>query len=380
MLADQVRLDQGAPRAPGPTCSTWCRRCSWTRRPACVPPSSSASISAPTPSAPLSFRARTAARWERPSSTIRAGTTACCCTRGTRTWRARTPLTTARGCASVIGALAGASRHREFARHRVIGIGVDTTGSTPLPIDAAARPLAMDARWRENLAAHAWLWKDHTGAAEAAAITDAARTRASHLLAPIGGTYSSEWWWSKIWHCLKVAPDVFDAAASWVELRRLRARCSRRSHGARQIVRCICAAGHKRCTAMRGAASRRPSSSRRSIPGSRRSVHAVRSRAAAWHPAGHLCREWAATFDLPEGIPIAMGAFDAHYAAVGAGVRPGTLVKIIGTSTRDCAVLPMTATNATTFHGFRGSAASCPDRSCRAFSGSKRVSRPSAIS
>src|SRR4051812_5646884 len=117
--------------------------------------------------------------------------------------------------ASVSGAIAEATRDPGFSPERVIGIGVDTTGSTPLPIDAAAQPLALDPRWDDNLAAHAWLWKDHTSAAEAARITETARAHAPEYLAPIGGVYSSEWWWSKIWHCLVVAPDVFDATASW---------------------------------------------------------------------------------------------------------------------------------------------------------------------
>ena len=115
---------------------------------------------------------------------------------------------------SVTGALAEAGRTSGFAADRVIGIGVDTTGSTPLPLDGQARPLALDPVWNKNLAAHAWLWKDHTSAAEAARITEIARMHAPEYLAPIGGTYSSEWWWSKIWHCLNVAPDVFDAAVS----------------------------------------------------------------------------------------------------------------------------------------------------------------------
>src|SRR3954469_7283885 len=72
--------------------------------------------------------------------------------------------------ASVTGALAEAERHTGFSRDRVIGIGVDTTGSTPLPVDAQARALALDSRWTGNLAAHAWLWKDHTSADEAASI------------------------------------------------------------------------------------------------------------------------------------------------------------------------------------------------------------------
>ena len=77
---------------------------------------------------------------------------------------------------AVGGALKAAdARARRSARDRVIGIGVDTTGSTPLPVDAQARPLAMDPTWQNNLAAHAWLWKDHTSAAEAAAITETAQ-------------------------------------------------------------------------------------------------------------------------------------------------------------------------------------------------------------
>ncbi len=97
---------------------------------------------------------------------------------------------------SVNGALAAAEKTNGFSRRDVIGIGVDTTGSTPMPVDAACRPLALDPRWKGNLAAHAWLWKDHTGAAEAAEITAAAARFAPQYLAPIGGTYSSVWLWS----------------------------------------------------------------------------------------------------------------------------------------------------------------------------------------
>ena len=247
--------------------------------------------------------------------------------------------------ASVTGALAEASRDPSFSCDRVIGIGVDTTGSTPLPIDAAARPLALDPRWRDNLAAHAWLWKDHTGAAEATAITEAARTHAPFLLAPIGGAYSSEWWWSKIWHCLKVAPDVFDAAASWVELADFVPAILAGVSDPRRIVRCICAAGHKALYGDAWGGLPPAAFLERLDP----KLGTLRSRLydralPPGTPAGHLCAEWAGTLGLPEGIAIAMGGFDAHYAAVGAGVTPGTLVKIIGTSTCDCAVLPMGAT------------------------------------
>ena len=247
--------------------------------------------------------------------------------------------------ASVNGALNEAARDPSFSRDRVIGIGVDTTGSTPLPIDAAARPLALDPRWRDNLAAHAWLWKDHTGAAEAVAITETARAHAPFLLAPIGGTYSSEWWWSKIWHCLKVAPEVFDAAASWVELADFVPAVLAGASDPKQIVRCICAAGHKALYGDAWGGLPPPAFLERLDP----KLAALRTRLydRAVPPgtaAGHLCREWATALDLPEGIAIAMGAFDAHYAAVGAGVEPGTLVKIIGTSTCDCAVLPMSTT------------------------------------
>lgn len=243
--------------------------------------------------------------------------------------------------ASVNGALAEADGHSGFARDRVIGIGVDTTGSTPLPIDAHARPLALDPRWSSNLAAHAWLWKDHTSAAEAAAITETAKTHAPQYLAPIGGTYSSEWWWSKIWHCLNAAPEVFDAAASWVELADFVPAVLAGVDRPQDIVRCVCAAGHK---AMYSEAwNGLPSETflARLDP----KLAALRKRLydkayAPGRPAGRLSAEWARTFGLPEGIAIAMGGFDAHYGAIGAGVQTGTLVKIIGTSTCDCAIAP----------------------------------------
>jgi L-ribulokinase len=243
---------------------------------------------------------------------------------------------------SVRDALKAADVNPGFSRDRVIGIGVDTTGSTPLPVDAQARPLAMDPRWKDNLAAHAWLWKDHTSAGEAVAITDAAKAHAPELLAPIGGTYSSEWWWSKIWRCLKVAPDVFDAAASWVELADFVPAVLAGVNDSTKVVRCICAAGHKAMYSEAWGGLPPKSFLARLDP----KLADLRDRLydKAWapgRPAGHLSDDWAREFGLQPGIAIAMGGFDAHYGAVGSGVRTGTLVKIIGTSTCDCAIAPV---------------------------------------
>lgn len=245
--------------------------------------------------------------------------------------------------ASVTGALAAARRSTPaFTPDEVIGIGVDTTGSTPLPLDAQARPLALDPAWESNLAAHAWLWKDHTSAAEAARITDIARAHAPEYLSPIGGTYSSEWWWSKIWRCLNVAPDVFDAAASWVELADFIPAVLAGVHDPARIVRCVCAAGHKAMYSEAWGGLPSKAFLARLDP----KLAALRDRLydeahPPGRPAGALSPDWAAALGLREGITIAMGGFDAHYGAIGAGIRTGTLVKIIGTSTCDCAIAPV---------------------------------------
>lgn len=244
--------------------------------------------------------------------------------------------------ASVTAALADAERKPGFSRGRIIGIGADTTGSTPMPVDGQARPLATDPAWESNLAAHAWLWKDHTSADEAAAITDTARRYAPQYLAPIGGTYSSEWWWSKIWHCLNVAPDVFDAAASWVELADYIPALLSGVDDSRRIVRCVCAAGHKAMYSDAWGGLPDATFLARLHP----KLAALRDRLydkayPPGRPPGHLSHEWSNALGLPPGITIAMGGFDAHYGAVGSGIQPGTLVKIIGTSTCDCAIAPL---------------------------------------
>lgn len=242
--------------------------------------------------------------------------------------------------ASVKGALAAAKDEREFDPDRVVGIGIDTTGSTPIPVDETGTPLALDPKWSDNLAANAWLWKDHTSAERAAAITETAQRHAPQYLAPIGGTYSSEWFWSKIWHCLETAPDVFEAATSWVELADYVPALLAGARRVSDIVRCVCAAGHKGMYSEAWGGLPSKEFLARLDPRLADLRDRLYEKAyAADRAAGALCDAWAEKLGVPPGIPIAMGGFDAHYGAVGAGVEPGTLVKIIGTSTCDCAVV-----------------------------------------
>src|SRR5438093_9712559 len=105
---------------------------------------------------------------------------------------------------SVRTALEQAAKADGFSPNEVIGIGVDTTGSSPIPVDEKNVPLALHAKWKDNLAAQCWLWKDHTSYREAARITELAAEHRPQYIAKCGNTYSSEGWWSKIWRCLKV--------------------------------------------------------------------------------------------------------------------------------------------------------------------------------
>ena len=241
---------------------------------------------------------------------------------------------------SVAGALARAMGREGFAAGRVIGIGVDTTGSSPIPVDAGNRPLALTG-WGDRLAAQCWLWKDHTSWREAARITELAAAHRPQFLAKCGGTYSSEWFWAKIWHCLNTAPDVFAAAYSWVELADWIPAVLAGVDDPRKVRRGVCAAGHKALYAEDWGGL--PDKEFLGLLEPR--LAELRDRLYeqahdASTPAGALAPAWADRLGLPAGIPIAIGEFDVHYGAVGCGIREGILVKVIGTSTCDCAVAP----------------------------------------
>jgi len=242
--------------------------------------------------------------------------------------------------AVVRGALAKAKKSRRgFDPEQIIGIGVDTTGSTPLPVDREGTPLALRPQFSRNLNAMAWLWKDHTAYAEAAEITEAARRLRPHYLAKCGGTYSSEWFWSKILHCKRVAPEVFASAYSWVEHCDYMPALLAGETRPEKILRSVCAAGHKAmyCREWGGLPDKE------FLAALDPDLANLRDRlyseaVPADRLAGRLCKEWAHKLGLKPGIAIAVGAFDAHMGAVGAGIREGTLVKILGTSTCDMLV------------------------------------------
>tara|TARA_R100000027_G_scaffold67263_1_gene65295 strand:- start:20447 stop:22117 length:1671 start_codon:yes stop_codon:yes gene_type:complete len=242
---------------------------------------------------------------------------------------------------SIKGALSEASvAVPGFDPGAIVGIGVDSTGSSPIPVDNQNVPLALQERWKDNLNAQCWLWKDHTSTEEAAEITRLASEHRPHFLAKCGNTYSSEWWWSKLWHCLKTDPDVFEAAYSWIELCDYVPSVLAGISDPKEVVRGVCAAGHKAMYAEDWGglpdegflAMLDPQ-----LAALRRRLYEKAFDAST--RAGRLCEEWAGRLGLSEGTVISIGEFDVHYGAIGSGVTEGTLVKVIGTSTCDCAVV-----------------------------------------
>lgn len=241
---------------------------------------------------------------------------------------------------SVRAALAIAGRDPVFSPDRVIGIGMDGTGSSPIPVTAENAALAMQVQWRDHLAAQCWLWKDHTSYAEAAAITTIAAKERPQYLAKCGNTYSSEWFWSKLWHCLKTHPEVFEQAFSWVELTDWIPSVLAGVTDPRAIRRGVCAAGHKAfyCDEWGGL----PDTDFLAMLDPKLAELRERLFEKAYDAsvaAGQLCQQWADKLGLPIGIPIAIGEMDVHYGAVGCGIAEGTLVKVIGTSSCDCMVV-----------------------------------------
>ena len=233
--------------------------------------------------------------------------------------------------ASVSGALAGVDATS------IAGIGVDTTGSTPMAVDAAGRPLAL--AMPERLDAQAWLWKDHTSIAEAEEITE--KGRGTPYLENIGGKYSSEWFWAKLLHCTRQSPDLIDAAASWVEMCDVIPAWLAGIDDVRAIPRSACAAGHKAMwhTTWGGLPSAEFLAKLSPALASFRGK-LYNQVVAIDHRVGTLDPDIAARAGLSPQTVVAAGAFDAHLGALGAGIRPGMLVKIMGTSTCDIMVAP----------------------------------------
>ena len=163
-----------------------------------------------------------------------------------RTWRGRTRPTTSR-----VSTNRWAERSEPPASSVAFRPRRSSASASTRPARRRSRSTARACRWRcsrafrKNLAAHAWLWKDHTGHAEAAEITERAARDKDGYLTKCGGTYSSEWYWSKILHCQRTAPKVFAAAYSWVELADFVPGFITGNLNPDTMPRGICAAGHK---------------------------------------------------------------------------------------------------------------------------------------
>jgi L-ribulokinase len=223
------------------------------------------------------------------------------------------------------------------------GIAVDTTGSTPVAVDRQGTPLALLPGFEENPNAMFVLWKDHTAVEEADQINKVARSWGGEDYTKyVGGVYSSEWFWAKILHVLRVDQKVREAAFSWVEHCDWIPALLTGSSDPLSMKRSRCAAGHKAMwhASFDGLPSEEFLTRLDPLLGGVRD-RLYRETYTSDVPCGTLSKEWATRLGLPETVVVGVGSFDAHMGAVGGGIEPGILTKIVGTSTCDMLIAPM---------------------------------------
>lgn len=224
---------------------------------------------------------------------------------------------------------------------KVVAIGVDTTGSSPIAVDSTGTPLALNSKFAENPNAMFVLWKDHTSVKEAAEINQHATKFETNYLQFVGGIYSSEWFWAKLLHILRADEQIRTACVSWVEHCDWIPFMLTGGNDIKNLKRSVCAAGHKGlwAEAFNGYP---PNEFFTSLDPLLDGYTDTLGKLiyASDQPAGTLSAEWATKLGLPENVVVAVGAFDAHMGAVGGQIEPYELSKVMGTSTCDILVAP----------------------------------------
>ena len=225
----------------------------------------------------------------------------------------------------------------------IVGITVDTTGSTPVAVDKDGVPLSFKPGFENNPDAMFVLWKDHTGVKEAAEINELARLWGGIDFTKYeGGIYSSEWFWAKILHVLRNSREVRKDAWSWVEHCDWIPALLTGNTNPAEIKRSRCAAGHKAMwhADFNGLPDQKFLSKLDPLlTGLRERLY--NETFTSDIEVGVLSEEWAKKLGLPANVKVGVGTFDAHSGAVGGEIKPYQLVKVMGTSTCDMIVAPM---------------------------------------
>ncbi len=237
----------------------------------------------------------------------------------------------------------------------VKGISVDTTGSTPVAVDATGTPLALVPGFENNPNAMFVLWKDHTATKEAEEINTHAAKFPVNYLQFVGGIYSSEWFWAKLLHVLREDEAVRKNIHSFVEHCDWIPFLLTGGNDATQVKRGVCSAGHKALWAAEFDGLP-PNDFFKSLDPVLDGITAklFTETYTAAQSVGTISAEWAQKLGLQNNVAIGAGAFDCHMGAVGGQIEPYYLSKVMGTSTCDILVAPIDEVKDTLVKGICG--------------------------